>query len=222
MHRPIPPAPPRITRREGLAALAALALCATGVRAATPPKAAPLTPQDIQDVQRLQAYLNGIRTLQSRFQQVAEDGGVANGTIWIERPGKMRIVYDPPVPILIVATEGQIYYFDSKLQEVSRTYLNDTPAWFLLRDPIKLTGEVTLTEFSHAAGVIRLTFLETKNPDLGEVTLVVNDEPLELRQWTVLDAQKKRVTVSLVDPHYGVALNPNLFYWTDPRESPDR
>ena len=206
-----------LTRRQSLSILAALALCAAGARAATPPKAAPLGAQDNQEVQRLQAYLNGIRTLQSRFEQVSEDGGVAHGTIWIERPGRMRIVYDPPVPILIVATDGQIYYFDRNLQEVSRTYLNDTPAWFLLRDPITLGGDVTLTNFSHAADTIRLTFLETKNPDLGQVTLVLSDQPLELRQWTVLDAQKKRVTVTLVDPHYGVALNPNLFYWTDPR-----
>jgi len=68
--------------------------------------------------------------MQSRFEQVAEDGGVAAGTIYMSRPGKMRIVYDPPSPILIVATDGQIYYYDSKLQQVSRTYVTDTPAWF--------------------------------------------------------------------------------------------
>lgn len=208
--------PRRITRRESFAALAGLALFATGARAA-PPRAAPLNEKDYQEVLRAQSYLNGIRTLQSRFEQVSEDGSVANGTIYLERPGRMRIVYDPPVPILIVATEGQVYYFDSKLQEVSRTYVNETPAWFLLRDPIRLGGEVTLTRFSHGADAIRISLVETANPDLGQVTLVLSDQPLELRQWTVLDAQRKQVTVTLIDPHYGVALDPKLFYWTDPR-----
>jgi outer membrane lipoprotein-sorting protein len=206
----------RITRRQSFAALAGLVLVASGARAA-PPRAVPLNEKQYQEVLRVQAYLNGIRTLQSRFEQVAEDGGVASGTIYLSRPGRMRIVYDPPSPILIVATEGQVYYFDRKLQEVSRTTVDTTPAWFLLRDHIKLGGDVTLTHFEHAADTIRLGLVETDNPDLGQVTLVLSDQPLELRQWTVLDAQRKQVTVTLNDPHYGVALDPRLFYWTDPR-----
>jgi len=192
-----------------------MALAARGARAA-PPRAAPLNEKDYQEVLRVQAYLNGIRTLQSRFEQVAQDGGVANGTIYLERPGRMRIVYDAPSPILIVATEGQVYYYDRNLQQVTRTTVDATPAWFLLRDQIKLGGDVTLTRFSHSADAIRLTLVETANPDLGQVTLVLSDQPLELRQWTVLDAQKKQVTVTLADPHYGVLLDPRLFYWTDP------
>lgn len=204
-----------LTRRAALAALGA-ALVAPAVRAA-PPRAAPLNEQDYQVVLRVQTYLNGIHTLQSRFTQVSDQGGTANGTIYLERPGRMRIVYDPPVPILIVATGGQVYYYDSKLQQVTRTTVNDTPAWFLLRDDIKLGGDVTLTHYARAADAIRVTLVETANPDMGQVTLVLSDQPLELQQWTVLDAQRKQVTVTLVDPNYSATLNPNLFNWTDPR-----
>jgi outer membrane lipoprotein-sorting protein len=129
----------------------------------------------------------------------------------------MRIVYDPPVPILIVATDGQIYYYDSKLQQVSRTYVTDTPAWFLLRDPITLTGDITLTGFKQAADTLRLSLVQTKTPDTGEVTIVLSQQPLQLRQWTVIDAQRKQVTVTLENPQFGGALDPNLFNWTDPR-----
>jgi outer membrane lipoprotein-sorting protein len=208
----------QFSRREALALVAAAALACLARRAlAAPPRAAQLNEKDYQDVVRVQAYLNGIGTMQSRFAQVADDGSVAAGTIYLQRPGRMRIVYDPPVPILIVATEGQVYYYDSKLQQVSRTTINDTPAWFLLRDPIKLGGEVTITGFARAADALRLTLVETDNSDLGQVTLVLSDQPLELRQWTVVDAQRKTVTVTLQDPHYGGALDPKLFAWTDPR-----
>ena len=204
-----------ITRRAALAALG-VALAAPGVRAA-PPRAAALNEKDYQVVLKVQAYLNAIHTLQSRFTQVSDDGGTASGTIYLERPGKMRIVYDPPVPILIVATGGQVYYYDSKLQQVTRTLVNDTPAWFLLRNDIKLGGDVTLTHYAQAAAVIRVTMVETTNPDLGQVTLALNAEPLELRQWTILDAQRKQVTVTLQNPDYSATLNPTLFNWTDPR-----
>jgi outer membrane lipoprotein-sorting protein len=52
---------------------------------------------------------------------------------------------------------------------------------------------------------------------MGQVTVVLTDQPLELRQWMVVDAQRKEVTVTLQNPAFDVALNPNLFYWTDPR-----
>ncbi|HXQ53506.1 MAG TPA: outer membrane lipoprotein carrier protein LolA [Stellaceae bacterium] len=203
-----------LSRRAALAGLAAL--WARGAWAAVP-RAAQLDPAQRADMQRVQTYLNAIRTMQSRFEQVADDGGVANGTIYLQRPGQMRIVYDPPVPILIVATGGQLYYYDSKLQQISRTTVDDTPAWFLLRDPIVLGGDVTVTDFKRAADTLRLTLAETKNADLGRVTLVVADQPLQLRQWTVLDAQQKQVTVTLESPQFGVPLDPRLFYWTDPR-----
>jgi len=203
-----------LTRRAALAGLAAA--LASRVRAA-PPQAAPLDEAAYQEVLRVQAYLNGIRTMQSRFEQVADDGSVAQGTIYLDRPGRMRIVYDPPSPILIVATGGQVYYYDSKLQQVTRTTVNDTPAWFLLRDQIRLGGEVTLTRYARAADTVRVTLVETENPDIGQVTLVLSEQPLALRQWTILDAQKKQVTVTLLAPQFGVTLNPNLFDWTDPR-----
>jgi outer membrane lipoprotein-sorting protein len=206
---------PTLTRRAALGLIGAATVLPRLARAV--PAEAPLDAAGRADIVRAQQYLNGIRTLYSRFEQVADDGGIANGTIYLQRPGQMRIVYDPPSPILIVATQGQIYYYDSNLEQVSRTYVTDTPAWFLLRDPITLTGDITVTAFSRAADTLRLTIVETKNAGLGEVTIVLADQPLELRQWSVLDAQRKRVTVTLQNPQFDVALNPALFYWTDPR-----
>ena len=148
------------------------------------------------------------------------DGGVAYGTIYLQRPGHMRIVYDPPTPILIVATEGQIYYYDSKLEQVSRTTVDDTPAWFLLRPQIKLTGDVTVTGFRREPGVLRIAMTETKSPDQGSLTLVMAERPMELRQWTVIDQQQRQITVVLESPQYNIPLSPNLFFWTRQSSGP--
>jgi outer membrane lipoprotein-sorting protein len=205
----------RLRRRllAGMVAAAAISGFGLPVRAAAPAKPAPLTPQDQADVKRVQDYLNSIGTLQSRFQQFAGDGGVAAGTIYLQRPGRMRIVYDDPTPILIVADGSDIFYWDKQLEQLQNAGVDDTPAWFLLRPEIKLTGDVTVTGFRRDAGVLRIAMTETKHPDHGELTVVMSDKPLELRQWTVLDPQRKQVTVTLENPHYGVALDPTLFYW---------
>ena len=187
--------------------------------AAAPPKPAALTADQKADVDRVQAYLNGIRTLASRFDQVSSDGGTASGQLWLARPGRMRFEYDAPVPVLLVANGKNIFYYDKELQQVSELRVEDTPAGFLLRDQIALSGDVTLTRFEHKPGAIRLTIVETSEPDQGSATLVLDDKPLQLRQWTITDPQQKQVTVALSDPHYGAPVDEKLFYWTDPRPS---
>jgi outer membrane lipoprotein-sorting protein len=208
-------AAPRRRFLAGLAALSTLAALGRPARAAAPPpRPAPLSPQDRLDLKRIEDYLNAIHTLQSRFQQFSPDGGTAAGTIYLQRPGKMRIVYDDPVPILIVSDGRAVRYWDKKLKQLSQIGVEDTPAWFLLRPEVRLTGDVTVTSFERSPGALRLAMSETKDPDRGNLTVVMSERPLELRQWTVLDQQHKQVTVMLQDPHYGVPLNELLFFWT--------
>ena len=40
---------------------------------------------------RASAYLNKIDTLQARFLQIDGRGGVAEGDLYVDRPGKMRL-----------------------------------------------------------------------------------------------------------------------------------
>jgi outer membrane lipoprotein-sorting protein len=211
----------RIQRRHVLMGAGAFALVPARLRAASPTAAAaPLDAAAQGDVLRVQEYLNGITTMQSRFQQYAADGGGASGMIYLERPGKMRIDYDDPTPILIVADGRGVYYWDKKLKQLSQAPVEDTPAWFLLRPQIRLTGDVTVTRFERSADTFRITVTETKRPDQGRLTLVMSDKPLALRQWTVIDAQQKPITVALDDPHFGVTLSQNLFYWSSRTDSP--
>ena len=207
----MPTSSPLFTRRAALIGLGVLALWPGAAKAA-------LSPDDMQDIVRIQSYLNGIRTLVSRFDQVADNGGIASGMIYLQRPGHMRIEYDQPSRVVMVATKGEIYYFDGKLNQVSWVDIDKTPAWFLLQNNIKIGGDVQVLGLQRNPGVLNLTLTESKNAAGGKVTLVLDDNPLELRQWSVVDAQNKTVTVTLSDPHYGASIDPQEFVWTDPRE----
>jgi len=200
----------RPSRRLVFAGLAATLALPRAVRAA-------LKPADQFDLQRIQGYLNGIRTMVSKFDQVAGDGSTATGTIYLQRPGHMRIVYGPPHPILIVATNDQVYYYDAQLGQVTWTNLDNTPAWFLLQNFVELGGDIVVQDVQHTPGALRVTVTETKRPERGRVTMVFTEQPLQLRQWTILDAQNKTVTVTLDSPQFGVPINPQLFNWQAPQ-----
>jgi outer membrane lipoprotein-sorting protein len=193
------------------------AVLAPGLVRAAAPVAAHLGDQDRADVGRVVSYLNNIHTLESHFQQIAADGSDSSGMLYVERPGKLRLEYNPPVPVMIIADGRGIYYWDSKLQQLSETRVEDTPAWFLLRPDIQASGDVTVTHFERKPGILQVTMVETANADLGTVTLTLADQPLELRQWTIVDAQNRPVTVTLTDPRFGMAIEPRMFDWIDPR-----
>ena len=178
---------------------------------ATAPRAAVLSPKDQQDVQRIDQYLNGLTTFQAKFTQQSSDGGSAQGTMYLSRPGKMRFQYSSQ-PLLLVSNGDLVAYDDLQLKQVSYENVSSTPAWFLLRKNVQLNGDVTLTNFQASAGVIRASFVQTGSPDDGLVTLVFSDQPLELRQWTIVDAQDKSTTVTLEDAHAGGALDSDLFH----------
>lgn len=201
---------------------AALAVPIGGLVAAPAVPGAPaLANDELADVTRIEQYFNGVRTLSARFLQVSSSGQTAEGAVALKRPGRMRIEYDPPVPILIVADGTFLIYYDSKLGQVSYLPLGSTPAGILVEDRIRLNGgDLTITGFEREAGVIRVTVVRMASPADGSLTLVFSDKPLQLRQWRVVDAQGIATTVSLSDVRTGVSLDSELFDFVDPRNVP--
>ena len=190
-----------------------LVLIVPAAALAAAPAPAPLTQQDTLELQRIAAYLNGIRTMTARFQQVANNGAVSTGEVGVARPGRMRFEYDPPTAITLLADSASVYYWDKQLNQTSKYELRQTPAWFFLRDPISFGADVIVTRFEHFPGGVRVTVVESAQPDSGSLTLDFTGNPLTLRQWTVIDQQGKRTTVTLSDLQFGMALDPRLFQY---------
>ena len=192
---------------------AALVLLNSTVAAPAAPVPAVLSAQDTLALQRIAAYLNGIRTMAARFQQIANNGALSTGELWVARPGRMRFEYGPPNPITLLADSTNVYYWDKQLNQVSKYDLRSTPAWFFLRDPVSFGADVIVTRFEHAGAVSRVTVVESAQPDAGSLTLVFTENPLTLRQWIVVDQQAKTTTVTLSGLQFGMALDPKLFQY---------
>ena len=203
------------------AAAAAVATLALAGPALSAPRAAALSAQDRAVVARVEAYLNEIRTLQSRFVQIAPDGRQASGTFYLSRPGRMRLEYDPPVKDFVVADGAFLFYWDGEMRQQSSAPIGSTLADFILRKEIRLAGDVTVTGVFQAPGVVEVSLAETKDAGKGTLTLVFEDRPFRLRKWRVLDAQGLTTEVALINPRDGVQLDTNLFYFKEPRSGPD-
>ncbi len=169
------------------------------------------SPPDQADNARIETYLNGLKSLKAHFMQVTGDGGISQGTAWLQRPGRMRCQYDPPAPFLLIAAHGVLTFNDSALQQTSNIPLSRTPLGILLADTVTLSGAVTVTAVQRLPGQIQLTLVRTASPGDGSLTLIFADPPLTLRQWTVVDAQRRETHVTLYNAQTGGSFDPDLF-----------
>lgn len=203
-----------------VALLIALAIAPGTAMAAKAPLQ--LTAADRADLTRAQAYINRIGTMQSRFLQASSNGAYAEGTLTLSRPGKMRLEYDPPVQMLIVADGTWLIYKDLELDQVSYLPLDATPAGIIVRDNMSFFGDdVRVIGIERGPGILSIS-VTGKEADEGSMTLVFADKPLALRKWIIIDPQGVKTSVSLLSSRYGIAVDQKLFIVKQPEAtSPD-
>jgi outer membrane lipoprotein-sorting protein len=179
--------------------------------AVTGKAAAQMSAQDHADLARIEAYLNGVRSLRARFVQTAPDGGISQGLALMQRPGRMRFQYDPPSSFLLVANHGILLFRDPQLQQVSNIPLSRTPLGILLADQTTLSGDLTVTKFVRLPGQFQVGVVRTASPGEGTLTLIFSDNPLTLRQWIVQDQQGKQTHVAFTNLEIGAAVDAKMF-----------
>ncbi len=193
---------PRLARLFAVACLASIPTAAA---------AAPLSEADGRDVARVEAYLNTISSVKARFLQQTSSGQRADGWLYLKRPNRIRLDYRPPAYLQIYARGYWLAYVDTEMEEITHVPLESTPAGFLVRDPVRLSGDITVVRVERGAGALRLHVVQTEEPEAGRVVLTFQDAPMRLRNWTVVDAQGAETRVSLLDPQFNVALDDALF-----------
>jgi outer membrane lipoprotein-sorting protein len=184
------------------------------------PGRADVNPSQQAELDKAEAYLNSIGTLKAHFLQVASSGDTAEGTVYLARPGRLRLDYDPPSPVLVVTHGTFLVYYDKQLKQTSYVDVDSTPAGVLVKPRVQLDqGELKVTHVGHSDGLLTVTVIRRQDPSQGSITLIFNEQPLQLRQWRVIDAQGQTTTVSLYDLHPGVKLDNELFVFRDPNDT---
>ena len=123
----------------------------------------------------------------------------------------MRFEYTPPTPFLLIANHGLLVFQDKSLAQTSNIPLSRTPLGILLADRVKLSGDISVTGMQRQPGQIQVTLTRTDSPGEGTLTLIFADQPLTLRQWVVVDAQRQETKVTLYNVQLGGQFDQSLF-----------
>lgn len=160
----------------------------------------------------ISAYLNSITTLKSEFTQVNDDGSISTGTLYIRRPGRMRFEYNPPEQALVIAAANAVVIIDKKSNQPAETYpLNRTPLSLILGRNIDLTRANMVRDARFDGRSTTVTARDPERPETGFIELSFTDNPTELRQWTIHDANGGQTTVILGAFEAGLNLPESLF-----------
>jgi outer membrane lipoprotein-sorting protein len=174
---------------------------------------------DAADIRRVEQSLNSFETLQTRFTQIASNGQVSEGELYIRRPGRMRLAYKPPVPLLVIADGTWLVVYDVETKHADRYPLASTAMRVLVQRDVKLGDRLAVKMIERGNGILRATVFDRERPADGQITLVFEDlaNRLVLRQWEVLDAQNLLTRVMLGEPKVNIALDAKLFVFNDDR-----
>lgn len=159
--------------------------------------------------------LNGAARVQSRFTQTSPGGGSASGTLYMQRPGKMRFEYDPPATLLIVSDGSVVSMRDTALRNTERTNLRSTPLNLILRNQVDLARDARITGVARNGNWTIVSARDRSGMTEGEITMFFYGAGLELRAWDVVDATGARTRIVLSGLTRPASFNQALFRMED-------
>ena len=159
-------------------------------------RAEPLSERDIVD--RANAFFNNLSSLVADFTQIGGDGRRVGGTLYLQRPGKVRFEYDAPATLEVIADGSSVAVRDTKLATQDLYSISQTPLKFLLREQVNLGQDIRITGISNDGDSVRLSIEDRSTlGGTSRITLYFDPKVETLTQWRITDAQGFQTTVIL-------------------------
>jgi outer membrane lipoprotein-sorting protein len=166
-------------------------------------------------VDKVSAYLSKVQVMSGQFAQIGPDGKQSKGQFYVQKPGRVRFDYDPPVRIEIVADGTTVVVHDRRLNTQDSYFLSQTPLRFLLSDRIDLLKETTVTGV-YADDLYVTVSVEEKQLLIGtsKLMMMFDAKNLQLKQWVVTDPQGYDTTIAVSNLDTKSRPDPSMFKLT--------
>ncbi|MFL5203008.1 MAG: outer-membrane lipoprotein carrier protein LolA [Microvirga sp.] len=168
-------------------------------------------PNDVV-VERANAYFTNLSTLVADFTQVGGDGRRQGGTLYLQRPGKVRFEYDPPATLQVIADGRSVAVRDRKLATQDLYSISQTPLKFLLRERVNLGQDIRITGIINDGDSVRINLEDSSTlGGTSRIALYFDSQVESLNQWRIVDAQGFQTVVVLGRIERGRRIDQDLF-----------
>jgi outer membrane lipoprotein-sorting protein len=175
--------------------------------------AMPLNGKQIELVRKVNAYFNGLTTLQGTFVQTEADQKRQRGKFYLSRPGRFRFEFNPPSRVVIISDGKNLAIQDRDINTDDRWDLSYTPFRALLAANVDLLRDSRVLEASETADAIAIAFEDKDGDSSTRIRLFLAARPaLQLKGWIAKDAQGFDTRTDLVELRVPTGpLDANLF-----------
>ena len=202
-----------LSRVSIVAVAAMLGVSAAQAQAPAKPSPAAAKTMDSQTaIEKANAALNSFSTMSASFSQVSGEGGRLSGTVWVQRPGKLRFEYNKPSVLEVVSDGSTVLVRDRKLNTSDPYPISQTPLKFLLSSRIDLARDTRVRQVSASGGDVNILIEDSSTlGGTSRITLTFDQEITALKRWRVVDSQGGTTTVSLGGVQKNVSIDPRTF-----------
>lgn len=177
------------------------------------------TPENRKILTAVEKAYNQIKTIKARFAQFNSKmtNDLQTGILYMSRPGNLRLVYEKGSPLEFYAHDGFLIYHDKDLKEVSYFDMAQTPVSLILKEKLKFDDpEFLVTNIADVLDEYYVTAEKKEARELGSLTLIIDKETLQLKQWDVVDMQNVKSTVSLYETEVNIPIDKKMFLFQNP------
>ncbi len=174
-------------------------------------------PDQASLLNKVQNYLNGVKSLQADMVQINPNQTQQKGRIYLRRDpnqsyGKLRLEYQPPATDLIVVDGEDLQHKDLKTNEISSYSVENTPAAFLLKRNLRFGEDMQVDSVRQEGALVHIKLVNIGDSQGMSLTLDLTTEPfLKLVGWQVYDGQGNHTAVKLENVQIDIRLNDSLF-----------
>lgn len=183
-----------------------------------PAWSADVQPASAEDIQKAEEFLQSLKSARARFVQTTHGGAQLVGTFYLQRPGKLRFEYDPPLENFVVADGLFIYFYDAELEEQTNAPIRSTLANFFLRENFSLSDDLIVRDAVIARGLLQIEVAQADEPDEGKIIFGFSQEPFELKKWRIVDTQGLITEIELFHLENNIDHDSDLFVYIDPKK----
>ena len=142
----------------------------------------------------LEEYFFSLGNVKGEFTQIDQIGNIAKGIFYSNGRGSIRFEYSTPSEMLIIINKGIFAIKEKRDSKVNYYSLEDSPLANLLSKDLALDNfHINSLEIEGRVATIEL---RTKKNSLRNSIFITADYPQPiLRQWKIIDTQKKETTV---------------------------
>tara|TARA_B000000475_G_scaffold249093_1_gene224503 strand:- start:30 stop:626 length:597 start_codon:yes stop_codon:yes gene_type:complete len=142
----------------------------------------------------LEEYFFNLGDVKGEFTQIDQIGNITKGTFYSNGKGSIKFEYSSPSEMIIIINKGMFSIKERKDSKANYYSLEDSPLANLLSKDLKLDNfHINSLEVEGRVATIEL---RTNENSLRNSIFITADHPRPvLRQWKIIDAQKKETTV---------------------------